>query len=330
MPRRRRISGPGRVHHIISRVLNGEFRIGQDERAEYLRRVPRTAEFFDWVLLAYAIMSNHVHWAKLAGLDPMSVFFSSLHTGFAGRLNDTQDRLGPLFAGRPGDWLVRPSAIASTIAYIHNNPVRAGVASSPEESRWTSHRMYLGLDPAPPWLDVDFALALCGFDATASGREAFHRFVVSEIHTPRDERLSEASLRAEQASIRRALDAPIELGSAALDADQHAESHILAPRGAVLRPRWSGSIDDVIQIVAIETGIPAARIRSRERVRSVAAARRLAVQLGRNELGFPLIEIAAAVGMTPAAANNLLRRYAGDREHLARRAAELAARLWAR
>lgn len=330
MPRRRRVRGPGRVHHIISRVLNGEFRIGPVERADYLRRVPRALEFFDWVLLAWAIMSNHVHWAKFAGLAPMSVFFESLHSGFGWRTNATQKRSGPLFTGRPRDWFVRPTAVASTIAYIHNNPVRAGVVTSPELSHWTSHRMYLGLEPAPPWLDVEFGLAICGFDATRSGREAFHEFVVSEMQAPRDKRLADTTLVAQQGSIRHALNAPVEIGSVTLDDSDRSESSIMAPSAAVLRPRWPGDIEEVVRIVALETGIPVETIRSRDRARSVAAARRLAIQLGRSELGFSLTEIAAAVGMSPGAANNLIRRYTGDREQLVLRAVELAGRAWRR
>jgi hypothetical protein len=311
-------------------VVNGEFRIGADERAHYLRRVPRAIGWSDWILMAYAIMSNHVHWAKFAALEPLSTFFASLHSGFAHSVNNADGRSGPFFAGRPADWIVKPEAIASTIAYIHNNPVRASVVKSPEESDWTSHRAFIGLAPAPPWLDVEFALRLCGYDVTPAGRLAFHEFVLSERDTPRDERLADSQLRASQSSMREALGTPVQLGSAVIDSTELVEFPVLVPLGAALRPRWPGPIADIVRAVSGELGIPVDTIRSGDRTRAVAHARRMVVHLGRAELGMPLTEIAAAVGLSAASACNLVRRFSGDRDHLEQVAQDLAQRLWVR
>ena len=37
------------------------------------------------------------------------------------------------------------------------NPVKAGLCRRPEEWRWSSYRAIAGIDPGPPWLEVDFA-----------------------------------------------------------------------------------------------------------------------------------------------------------------------------
>ena len=52
--------------------------------------------------------------------------------------------------------------------------------ADPADSPWTSHRAYLGLVEPPPWLPVERGLALCGFDASARGRLAFHEFVCAQ------------------------------------------------------------------------------------------------------------------------------------------------------
>lgn len=329
MARRRRLYAPARVHHVISRVRDGEFRIDDAERREYLRRVPRAMGFTDWLALAYAVMSNHVHWAKFAALMELSRFFASIHSGFAHSVNAAQKRNGPFFMGRPGDWIVQPSLVANTIAYIHNNPVRAGVVRSPEESEWTSHRAYIGLEPAPPWLDIEAGLLLSGFDATPAGRAAFHEYVCNEIDVPRDERFAWSEPRVAQASARAALNAPVELGSATLG-EEGAQYPVLAPVGALVRPRWPGELDDVLELIARDTGIPICQIRSGSRVRTVAHARRTAILLAQTQLGIPLTEMAAAVGVSPSSACNLLRRFKGDMRALEQSAAELGARLWAR
>jgi REP element-mobilizing transposase RayT len=186
MPRYRRQIAPGSVQHIISRFVDREFRLECNRtRDEYLRRVPAAIARTDWTVLAFALMSSHVHWALRAGSRPSAAFIKPLHTGFAGWLNATQGRLGPVFADRHRSVTCEGESAASLLAYIHNNPVRAGVVSNPSDSSWTSHRAYLGLAAAPKWLDVEGGLQLCGFPVTTTGRDAFHAFVVARATQPR-------------------------------------------------------------------------------------------------------------------------------------------------
>src|SRR5258706_1105720 len=153
MPRTARLDAPLSVHHLIARIVNGEFRIRTDEeRAEYLRRLGRSVERCDWTLLGYALMSNHVHLVCRAGATPASRLVLPAHSGFARWLNRGQARLGPVFAERFSTHLVEDAHLGTVLAYVHNNPVRAGVVPDATESAWTSHRSYLGIDAAPRWL----------------------------------------------------------------------------------------------------------------------------------------------------------------------------------
>lgn len=124
----------------------------------------------DWHPLAYALMSSHIHWAARSGREPARRFLQPLHTSFALWLNRTDHTLGPVFAARFAAIACSEEQAALVIAYIHNNPVRAGVVADPADSSWTSHRAYLGLEPLPPWLDVEQGLSLCGYSASPSGR----------------------------------------------------------------------------------------------------------------------------------------------------------------
>jgi hypothetical protein len=45
------------------------------------------------------------------------------------------------------------------LRYIHLNPVRARIVDSPEQYRWSSHRVYLG-KMLQPWVHTDFELRL--------------------------------------------------------------------------------------------------------------------------------------------------------------------------
>jgi hypothetical protein len=123
-------------------------------------------------------MSNHLHIAMVAGEAPLEGWAKRVNSPFANWLNDRHGRLGPVFADRPTVFVIRPQHEARLIAYIHNNPVRAGVVARAVDSSWTSHACYVGAAPAPTWLNVDDGLARCGVD-----RRAFDGWVAAETTT---------------------------------------------------------------------------------------------------------------------------------------------------
>jgi len=80
-----------------------------------------------------------------------------------------------VFAERHRTIEIVGDAAAALLAYVHNNPVRAGGVADPSVSVWTSHRAYVTLEAAPPWLDVERGLRLAGFSATRAGRQRLSR-----------------------------------------------------------------------------------------------------------------------------------------------------------
>jgi hypothetical protein len=155
---------PGGTYHLISRFVDRDWFIrGDDEREFYLALLGNAMSKSDWRCLAYAIMSNHIHLAFVAGFEPLGSWARRVHSPFAGWMNRQRDRIGPLFVRGPKDIEAGPDDIGEVMAYIHNNPVRAGVVATARATTWTSHRAYLGLEPAPDWLHVDEGLARAGF-----------------------------------------------------------------------------------------------------------------------------------------------------------------------
>lgn len=305
MPRPPRNTPPDTFQHIISRFVNREIRLVADEqRANYLRRVPRAMSFTDWSAIAYVLMGNHTHWAWRASLAPLESFYKSLHSGFGPWLNDQQHRLGPLFSARPKNVTIDDEHLARLIAYIHNNPVRAGVADDPAESSWSSHLAYLGEVPAPPWLDVDWALCAAGFDASKRGRWAFHDYVRARAGLPRDPELSGGDIAGVKSKVRTMVGAPAEIDATITPTGPR--YGVLARPDTPLRPRWDGQVTTVVRAAAQAMKLTPAEMRSRTRQRGVADARRLALLVWRAHLGRPQAEMAAALGITDAAASQLL------------------------
>jgi hypothetical protein len=66
---------------------------------------------------------------------------------------------------------------ARLLAYQHLNPVSAKVVDHAADSTWTSHRAYVGTQPAPDWLEVKLGLSLCGLTDSADGRRRFGSLV---------------------------------------------------------------------------------------------------------------------------------------------------------
>jgi REP element-mobilizing transposase RayT len=174
MPREPRNIQPGSVYHLISRFVDREWFIQkQEERDLYLRLLGRAAEHTQWRLLSYAVMSNHIHLGAIAGADPLHAWIRRVHAPFADSMNRAYDRIGVMFVRGPKAYLVEPSDVGNLIAYIHNNPVRAGVVQRAEQSTWTSHAAFIGQAPRPRWLHVDETLACVGI----TDRRAFNDWV---------------------------------------------------------------------------------------------------------------------------------------------------------
>jgi REP element-mobilizing transposase RayT len=169
MPRRPRRMFPGRVYHLISRFVDREWFISSNvERTTYLGLLSHALSECDWRCLAYAVMSNHIHLCLVAGQQRLASWIRRVHSPFADWMNRTHERIGSIFVRGPKDIEVPPERVRDVIAYIHNNPVRAGVVGAAADSSWTSHRSYLGLEPVPRWLHVQAGLALGGFAAGAA------------------------------------------------------------------------------------------------------------------------------------------------------------------
>lgn len=288
-----RVTSPGVVYHVISRFVDRRWEFHDDiERAKYLHLFGRAVRSCDWRCLSYALMSSHIHLAMVAGEQPMWRWLKRVHSPFANWMNDRHARLGPLFAQRPNAWAVRPEHVRELIAYIHNNPVRAGVVAHARESVWTSHAAYTGVASAPLWLAVAEGLERCGvtaerFDAMVSGEDlAPERSPLGGIHRTARKRGS------------------VELGTPTA---RPTEVPLVARAFARIRP------DPRLVIAVLEDviGVPAAQIASRSNDATVRDARYLAVHCG-LALGLTIAEISTALGVSRQAGSRSAARPLDD------------------
>ena len=268
---------PGVVYHLIWRCVDHRWYLdAAGARETYLRLLGRALAASDWLCLAYALMSNHVHLSILAGQTSLASWSTRAHTPFASWVNDDIDRIGPVFARGPKDYAIIPAKEASLLAYIHRNPERAGVVVLALESDWTSHRAYLGLEPAPPWLHIETALARTGMT-----RETFAAWV--------DEEAGESGVVATD----RIAAAARRQGALRVATPSTREAPLVArPFGHVrVSPRR------VIELAAEISGVDSLVVCSRRRVADALMTRRAVVHASRA-MGLSDSDIAAALGIS--------------------------------
>jgi putative transposase len=323
MSRTARVSLAGGVFHLVSRFARDEWWLDREgARGAYLELLGKAVEGTDVAVLGYCLMSNHVHLVVVQGEASLERFMKSVHTGFARFAQRSRRRnkaLGPVFAGRPRSVLVEQDRyLLELIRYVHNNPVRAGVARFARSSAWSSHQAYIGRVEAPEWLSVGYVLERFSGSA-ARARQQFDAFVDAGRGEGRRPELSGAADAGEAAEVRKALGDGHRvsdgiLGSKAfaarVRADRERVTAALSSRGAERRAGAVGrpAVREVIDAVLELLGVDAVALQERPRARASAEAKRLATWVWVHEYRGQQIDVARALGLD----TSVVSRYYGQ------------------
>jgi REP element-mobilizing transposase RayT len=140
----------------------------------FLECVARTVDEHEIELHAYSLMPNHYHLLVRSRHGNLSRAMRRLNSEYTQRVNLLERWDGPVFRGRFHSQLVADETrLPHVLAYIHLNPLRASLVTRLDSECWTSHRAYLGRDPAPEWLTTGHFLGLLG------GAAPLHEFVLA-------------------------------------------------------------------------------------------------------------------------------------------------------
>ncbi|MDG2306847.1 MAG: transposase [Candidatus Binatia bacterium] len=144
MPRVGRGDQPGGIYHLYPRGVNRQ-RIFVDDRDRFyfLKCLVRACRLGDLRVVAYVLMSNHVHIVALRGSLKLGIALKSLLGRYAQHFNRRHQRCGHLFQQRYGSKLCdTDDYLVHLIRYVHANPVRAEMVAAAGEYRHSSHRWY--------------------------------------------------------------------------------------------------------------------------------------------------------------------------------------------
>lgn len=158
----REYSGSG-FYHIMFRGINHQsiFLAPKDYRY-MLGTIAQVKAATTFSLHAYCMMTNHVHLLlKEAQWGDISIIMKKMLTKYSMYFNRTYERCGALFDNRYKSRAVEEdSYFVMLLLYIHQNPVRAGLAQHAYEYRYSSYHEYAAasfalVDPEPAATLID-------------------------------------------------------------------------------------------------------------------------------------------------------------------------------
>jgi len=151
MPRLARTVFAGVPHHVTQRGnRRGQVFFADDDRRAYLAWLKDYAEKFEVEILAYCLMTNHVHLiAAPATEDGLQRVLKPLHMRYAQRINRRRGWTGHLWQGRFFSSALDRDYLWAALRYVERNPVRARIARKAQSYRWSSAAAHCGLRQDP-------------------------------------------------------------------------------------------------------------------------------------------------------------------------------------
>jgi len=138
----RQLSESG-IHHVMLRGINRQAILLDDEDREwFLRCVVTVKPLSGCRVLAYCLMTNHVHLVIRTGEEEVGQVMKRIGVRYASWHNRKYGRVGHLFQDR---FKSRPvdddTYLLTLLRYVWNNPVTAGIVKHPHQYKWSSARL---------------------------------------------------------------------------------------------------------------------------------------------------------------------------------------------
>jgi len=146
MPRIARTVAIGFPHHIVQRGNNREkIFFAQETRKKYLDLLKEHARKWDVHILAYCLMTNHVHFlVRPDKVESLGKMMQGLNVSYTRYINKRYKRTGRIFEGRYHSCIVDEEAyLWSVVRYIEQNPTRAKMVKKLEDYPYSSALAHL-------------------------------------------------------------------------------------------------------------------------------------------------------------------------------------------
>lgn len=322
MPRGPRLDAPGVTHHVMVRgIEQREIFQGEDDRAEFVRRLARLIPATQTACLAWCLLSNHVHLVLRSGPQGLAHLMRRLLTGYAVVFNRKYARAGHLFQNRYHSVVCdEESYLLTLVRYVHLNPVRAGLVSDLRalaDYPWCGHGALLGRAQRP-WQATAEVLERFG-PSHSTARRRYVAFIAAGLNQE-----GGASARGvvgvAEGPVADTDRRDVGLGGVRegiLGSPEFAQALRARLRSEPQKP--TASCQDVVGAVCRALGLSPEALASGRRTRPLSDGRAVATYVGRTRYGLSGADLAKALGTSRPAITRAERRG----EHLVESRAEL-------
>jgi putative transposase len=140
MPRLARTVFAKIPHHITQRGNRREdIFFTEEDREIYLAWLTGYCHQYKVDILAYCLMSNHVHLVAVPSTEEgLQSVLKPLHMRYAQRFNRQRSIKGHVWQGRYFSAPLDEAYLWATLRYVERNPVRAGIVRKAERYGWSS------------------------------------------------------------------------------------------------------------------------------------------------------------------------------------------------
>jgi REP element-mobilizing transposase RayT len=134
------------IYHVIIRGINKQAIFDSDD--DYMRFIFLLRAYkskLNYSIYAYVLMDNHVHLLLREGDEDISNTMRRIEVSYATWFNWKYERSGHLFQDRFRSKVIESEGhLLSSLRYIHQNPVKAGLVGTAISYPWSSYSEYLG------------------------------------------------------------------------------------------------------------------------------------------------------------------------------------------
>ena len=147
------------VYHIMLRRINKQIIFEDSEdRDKFLIILGSFKGEDNYEIYGYCLMDNHVHILIKEKNDTISTAIKRICSSYVYWYNSKYERCGHLFQERFKSEAVNSDGYLLTVLrYIHQNPIKVGIARTISEYEWSSYNEYIN---DPNLVNTDFVLNL--------------------------------------------------------------------------------------------------------------------------------------------------------------------------
>lgn len=163
MPRNARKKSETGIYHIMMRGINRQAIFEEDkDKQKLLETIKHYKEISRYEIYAYCFMENHIHLLIQETSEPIATVIKRISANYVYWYNNKYERCGHLFQERfKSEAVENDEYFLTVLRYIHQNPLKGGLARQVSDYRWSSYHEYIG---RPLLIDIDLGLEMFAND----------------------------------------------------------------------------------------------------------------------------------------------------------------------